>query len=388
MNAGPARWLILGALLGTSTVARAQADAPDVIVDGVSVRQHAPADAALERVLRSRCREGLDEVRALAGDPNAPWAETVARLCGNILTEPASPGAPVAGNISESASANEGRGRLVLWSSLYGIWLGIATDVLFDVKDRGVVLPPMIGMGLSLGVSLLVTSDHPVTTGQAWTIITGLDYASANGALWGAGMGLSAKGVVGAALATSAVATTAAVWVAAAERPKAGDIELVRSALLWGTTAGLLGTEAFGPTKVTGQTAWKVGAAAMDVSLVAGVALANHLDLSRNRVLIIDAGALGGGLAGFGVSVLAASDGRGVAIGAVGGLLFGIGIAALATRHLDTPDAGAQALSYPALFARAPDGRWSVSLPPPAPVLNATGTRPVGATLTAVGGLF
>jgi hypothetical protein len=388
MIARGVRWLVALVLLSAGTAARAQSDAPEVIVDGVSVRPHTPADAALERVLRSRCRDGLDEVRALSGDPSAPWAATVSRLCGNILTEPAPAGAPAPGEISEAASANEGRGRLALWSSLYGIWLGVATDVLFDVKDRSVILAPMVGMGLSLAVSLLVTSEHPVTTGQAWTIVTGLDYASANGALWGAGLGLSNKGVVGASVATSVVGTAAAIWVAAAERPKAGDIELVRSSLLWGTTVGLLGTLAVGPSSASNRTIWKAGAVAMDVSLLAGVGLANQFDLSRNRVLIIDAGALGGGLVGFGVAVLGESDGRGIAAGAVGGLLFGIGIAALATRHLDTPAAGAQALAYPALFARAADGRWSVSLPPPTPVLDASGNRPVGATLTAVGGLF
>jgi hypothetical protein len=352
-----------------------------------------PQDAALERVLRSQCRDGLEEVRALSGDPEAPWARTVTRLCGNILSESPVPAAAVTGGISESASANEGRGRLALWSSLYGIWLGIATDVVFDVNGtRSAVIAPMVGMGVSLGASLLITADHPVTTGQAWTIITGLDYASVNGALWGAGFGLSAKGVVGAAVATSAVATTTAVWVAAAERPKAGDIELVRSSLLWGTTAGLLGILSFGPSNIGAQTAWKGGALAMDVSLLAGVGLATHLDLSRNRVLIIDAGAIGGGLVGFGLAWLAGNGasggGRSLAAGSLGGLVLGIGVAAIATRNLDSPGGSAQALAYPALFARAADGRWSVTLPAPTPVLDATGTRAVGATVNAVGGLF
>jgi hypothetical protein len=386
------RWLISLAVVGVTAAARAQSEAPDVVVDGVTVRPHAPADAALERVLRSRCREGLDEVRALSGDPSAPWAETVARLCGNILSEAPVPGAPGTGDISESASANEGRGRLALWSSLYGIWLGVATDVLFDVKGtRTAIIAPMVGMGLSLGTSLLITADHPVSTGQAWTIITGLDYASVNGALWGAGLGLSAKGVVGAAIGTSAAATAAATWVAASERPKAGDIELVRSSLLWGTTAGLLGIAALG-SDVGAQTAWKGGALAMDLGLLAGVGLASRLDLSRNRVLIIDAGAIGGGLAGFGMTWLIVggvnANGRAVAGGTLGGLLLGIGVAALATRHLDTPGAEAQALAYPALFARGADGRWSFALPAPTPVLDATGTHAVGATLTAAGGLF
>jgi hypothetical protein len=79
--------------------------------------------SALERVLRSGCRDGLDGVRALRGDPSAPWADTVERLCGNVLRAPAATITTAAPGetISERASANEGRGRLVLWSSLYGI---------------------------------------------------------------------------------------------------------------------------------------------------------------------------------------------------------------------------------------------------------------------------
>jgi hypothetical protein len=374
------RWSMAVAVLALAPAARAD-DQPQT-----------PQDAALERGLRSQCRDGLEEVRALSGDPDAPWARTVTRLCGNILSESPVPGAAT-GGISETASANEGRGRLALWSSLYGIWLGIATDVMFDVNGtRSAIIAPMVGMGVSLGASLLITADHPVTTGQAWTIITGLDYASVNGALWGAGFGLSAKGVVGAAVGTSAVATTAAVWVAAAERPKAGDIELVRSSLLWGTTAGLLGILAVGPSNVSAQTAWKGGALAMDLGLLAGVGLASRLDLSRNRVLIIDAGAIGGGLVGFGLAWLAGNGasggGRALAAGSLGGLVLGIGVAAIATRNLDRSSGGAQALATPALFSRAADGRWSVTLPAPTPVLDVTGTRAVGATVSAVGGLF
>src|SRR5262249_48900676 len=86
------------------------------------------AAVALKRALRSGCGDGLPEVRAHAADPNATWAPTVTRLCDDILVEKAqqAPGRTIHGG-------NEGRGRLVIWSSLYGIWLGIATDIMFEV---------------------------------------------------------------------------------------------------------------------------------------------------------------------------------------------------------------------------------------------------------------
>ncbi|HVY36555.1 MAG TPA: hypothetical protein VHM31_01430 [Polyangia bacterium] len=390
----------------TATVAAHAQPAPQepaAVVDGVTVPADAPAspqaDAVLERILRSGCRDGLPEARALAGNPSAPWADTVARLCGDILSQPsggqpqqmshAGPGAV----IDETASANEGRGRLVLWSSLYGIWLGIAGDVLLEVDDsRTAVVLPMLGLATTLTTALVVTSNHPVTTGQAWTIITGLDYASANGALWGAAADLSTKGIVGVALGTSVAATAVATWVAATQRPKAGDIELVRSALLWGTAAGLLGAATFRSSDTGARAAWASGAIAMDLGLVAGIGLANTFELSRNRVLMLDAGAIGGGLAGFGISWLIAggtnANGRAITGATLGGLVAGIAVAALATRTLDSEDAARHALTYPAVLARDADGRWSLNVPSPSPVLDRAGSHLTGASVAVAGGLF
>ena len=398
------------ALLAATGAARAQPapEEPTAVVDGVTVPADAPdaraADAVLERILRSGCRDGLPEARALAGNPSAPWAGTVARLCGDILSQPSGghagetpptghPGPATAIDETASANDNEGRGRLVLWSSLYGIWLGIAGDVVLDVHDsKTAVLLPMIGLAATVATAALVTSQHPVTTGQAWTIITGLDYASANGALWGAAAGLSAKGTIGVALATSVAATSVATWVAATQRPKAGDIELVRSALLWGTAAGLLGAATFRSSDSGARAAWTAGAVAMDVGLAAGIGLANAFDLSRNRVLMIDAGAIGGGLAGFGISWLIAgganANGRAIAGGTLGGLLAGIAVAALVTRTLDSDDTARRALAYPAVLARGADGHWSLNVPSPSPVLDTTGSRLTGASLSVAGGLF
>jgi len=134
------RWgvLALAAVAATAVPARAQTEpgAPEISVEGGQAQPAQPvqpltpqpeppaappppsrADTALERVLRSGCRDGLEEIGALRGDPSAPWADTISRLCGKVLRQPAPAGSP-AETISESASANEGRGRLVLWSSL------------------------------------------------------------------------------------------------------------------------------------------------------------------------------------------------------------------------------------------------------------------------------
>ena len=185
------------------------------------------ADLALRRVLRSSCRDGLPEVRAHRDDPNAPWAATVGRLCDDILLEKAQSRSVTGGN--------EGRGRPALWSSLYGIWLGIAHR--HHVRNRRRPRDhrgAAGGDGAGLGLSLLATSNRQLSVGEAYTIITGLDYGSFERRAVGGRARFSDKGVVGATVATSIAATSIGVLVADAKSPSAGDIELVRSGLLWG----------------------------------------------------------------------------------------------------------------------------------------------------------
>src|SRR5262245_35334165 len=101
----------------------------------------AEAEAALRRVLRSGCHDGLAEVSALVGSPAAPWAPTIVRLCGEVLQAP-----PPAGVVATAPGAAgpvvyDGRGALVVGFTLWGIWLGIATDVLFEIDDaRGAIV--------------------------------------------------------------------------------------------------------------------------------------------------------------------------------------------------------------------------------------------------------
>jgi len=357
-------------------------------------------DLVLKRVLRSGCREGVAEVRALANDPNAKWAATVARLCADIVAERIAerthdtPITPEPGQAPPRrlTGGNEGRGRLVLWSSLYGIWLGIAVDIMFEINgDRSVILPPLLGLGAGLGLSLAATSNYKLSVGEAWTIITGLDYGTVNGALWAGGLDFSDKGIVGTAVATSIAATSVGVLVANTYSPSAGDIEVVRSGLLWGGVGGLLLTFVVSPD-ASSHSAFKAIAASMDLGFVVGVGVANTFDLSRNRVLIIDAGALTGGLVGLGSAWLALgtnNSGRGLAGAALTGMLSGIAIAAYATHDLDEDDAAVAASpSVPALYARGVDGRWRFGTPGTVPVFDGAGSRLVGATFSAVGGLW
>jgi hypothetical protein len=348
-----------------------------------------PGDEVLRRVLRSGCRDGLADVRALTTTGAAPWAETVGRLCGEILSaQPAGPRAP---GTAAASPRNEGRGVLVIWSTLYGIWAGIAADVLFTIDGtKAIIIPPMLGMAAGLGLSLVVTGDHPVSGGQAWTINTGLDYGTLNGALWAGGLDFSAKSVVGSALATGITGGSIGILVADRFHPEQGNVELVRSGLLWGTVTGMLGMATASSTG-SQQTFLRGMAVAMDLGFLGGLALSASFDLPRNRVLIIDAGTLGGGLAGLGIAWLITAgpnmSGRPLAGGALAGMYAGMIAAAYLTRNMDHHDDEAGPATA-ALLGRDRRGRWSWGTPGPSPVMDRFGQRVVGATFNALAGSF
>jgi hypothetical protein len=386
------------ALIGPFAASAAWARASEDVSGPPETAAPPAAEESLRRVLRSGCRDGLAEVRAhaQAGDAAAPWASTVARLCDEVLSAPAAaPGAtapPVVDARAPADTPHDGRGVLVIGLALYGIGAGIATDVLFTIDGtRSAIVAPLLGMAAGLGLSLVATGDHPVTSGQAWTIVTGLEYGSLNGALWAGGIDLDAKGVVGTALAAGVAAGSVGVWVASTRSPRMGDVELVRSGLLWGTVAGLLAVASFAPD-ASSEVVWRTGGAAMDAGLVAGLGLAGTFELSRNRVLLIDAGALGGGLASLGLAWLIAGapgdHGRLLAGSALGGVCLGLVTAAVLTRDMDRDPSEAAGPSIPALYSRDARDRWSFGMPGPTPLLDRYGQRIIGATFTALGGMF
>jgi len=374
--------------------ARAQPAPPEAAVPAapppapVDPRDAAPAadprDEVLRRLLRSGCRDGLPEARALAARGEAAWAATAARLCGEILAA-----APAASPRGE----RDGRGTLVIASTIYGIWAGIATDVLFSINDtRSAVVAPLVGMGAGLALSLGLTSGHPLTNGEAWTIVTGLEYGSLNGALWAGAFDFSAKDVVATTFVTGLASGAVGLLVAHNRAPTQGDVEVVRSGLLWGTVAGALGLLALSSDSNDSKAIYRGMGVSMDLGFLGGLALAASFDVSRGRDLIIDAGSLGGGVAGLGLTTLVVGPnghGRTIAAGGLVGLAAGMLLTIYLTNDMDRDEQGDDAAPpVAALFGRDARGRWRLGSPGTTPVFDGLGRRVVGATFTAVGGAF
>ncbi|MBC8131401.1 MAG: hypothetical protein H7X95_00360 [Deltaproteobacteria bacterium] len=367
----------------------------------------------MRRVLASGCVDGFAELKELSASrgPTGEIATEIARLCSGVRTQSkvldssrsaSAPSIPAAGqSLPATAGASalgldrRGRSRLVPALTLYGIWAGIAFDVLADIDgDRAIVLFPLLGMAGGLAGSLLATQTGEITSGQAWSIITGLEYGTVSGLLWaGAADASTDKGIVGTGL-VAGVAGGGLGLLVARYRPRAGAVEMVRSGGIWGTATALM-LALMSPSEPSSQAMLTTLAIGLDAGMLGGAVLASRIPISVSRMLLIDAGALAG--LGFGLGatwLIAGSDGHRQMIGAGGlvGLLVGIGTAVVLTGDMDSnADALATATpTFPALVVRDPRGHFSLGSFALAPVVGPPGSRRAvtGATATLFGGTF
>jgi hypothetical protein len=356
-------------------------------------------DAALQRVLKPHCADDTAALRsaALQADPRErAFLARIVRLCDALQAQDGERQEP------EEGVDRSGRARLVVGATGYGLWSGIAADVLLEIDDaRTSVVPPLVGVGVGLGASLLATSEGEITRGQAWTVITGLDYGTYSGFLLaGAAEWDEAKQIVGVALGSGLLGGAIGSGVAHYLRPTAGDAEVVRSGGLWGfASAGLLAA-AIDPDDE--QQLLGIMLAGMDGGLLTGALLADRYAISRSRMLLGDTGALAGGVAGLGVGILAVGgptgdEGRVVAIASLIGLHAGLGLSLYLTRDMEEEgeerdDEQARGAHEPpaALYVHDSAGDWRPGRLAIQPALDATraGVRPVGAWLPLLGGYW
>jgi hypothetical protein len=378
--------LSLALLLATGATARA-ADIPPspAAVDD-------PGDEILRRVLRSGCREGLPDVQALADNASVAWAEPVARMCREVLRARRPPPRLALAPPTATPRRRSGTGTMIFASTIYGLWVGIATDVLFTIDGpRSAFAAPLLGMGAGVGLSVLLTGEHPLDNGQAWTVITGLEFGSVNGALWAGGLAFSSTDTVTTALATGFASGAVGLVLASTLDPRQGDVEVVRSGLTWGTATGLLAMLALSPDS-SSHTYLRGAGVSMDLGFLAGLGIAASFDVSRERDLLIDAGALGGAVAGLSLVRLFVGDASAVqatAGGALAGMYAGMATALYLTRKMPPrDDDDERGPTVAAVWGRDARDRWGWGMPGATPVLDGLGHRVIGATFDAVAGVF
>jgi len=253
-----------------------------------------------------------------------------------------------------------GRVELVVFSTLYGAGLGSLAGSFSDGDGSTIAITSAVGGLAGLATSILVTKDRPVTASQAALISTGALWGFGIGALGAAtvdqyraadkrlfdkdcnddvgycydtyrsprwrewGIGISLAGLTGAA-------------VLAHKYPDLplGDIAVVNSAGLWGTVfAGELTGLVLGGDNVSEHSIARGALAGTLLGLGGGIALANQVDVSANRVRLANlGGALGAGIGFAVISQLDYPDIRTLVGIQLGSQVVGITSALLLTRE-------------------------------------------------------
>jgi len=201
--------------------------------------------------------------------------------------------------------------------------LGIpALAVADDVDNGGIVLAGgMGGLALGSGVGLGVARWKRPSEGQAMAFTTAQLAGLGNGVAWGFALEQDvAAGWIG--LGGMALGSAAGlVWMD--QDPRAGDVAIVRSGLLWGTLAGLSARVIDPRDRFWNVATMAIGA---DVGLLGGVLLAAQPGgPSREQVVRVQSAGIAGGMAGLAVGLGLQGYGAGNDRTVVGATALGVG---------------------------------------------------------------
>ncbi len=298
----------------------------------------------------------------VAADPSAPpalaeAARVLADTCraisarGLVLRAPFSgePGAPP--RVDRS-----GRGELAFFSTIFGIWVADGLGGAAGIEDSKAYLGlTLLGGAGGLSLSLALTRSGPISRGRAAAIEAATVWTSVNAATLCAIAGTDGRTGVATTIAVGAVALGATAVATRGGAPSEGDVSLVSSGGFWGLSAGALSLTFL--DDVSGETAGWILLLGTDAGLVTGWALARTHELSRSRVLVIDAAGLLGGLAGVAIPTFAdTGDPKAYGGATLAGIAGGLALGTWLTRDWDRDDAAPRASIAAPFATRLPDG--------------------------------
>jgi hypothetical protein len=297
--------------------------------------------SARERLLGGQLTEAAAELEAIAADPAAgEYAERAATLA-KVARELAARGrfvpfAPRPGPEGATTHDRGGRAELVLFSTLYGAYAAGATVMAADVQNGRVIASLLLaGGGAGLGGSLWLTRSGPISSGRANAIDSAALWSGYNGTLLGVIGDANFRFAAGISLASSAAGLTTAALLTREASPRAGTVAAANSGGIWGLAAGVFIASTY-PGEGSLKAVLTTILVTADSGLVLGGWLGEKHAVSRERALLIDAGAVVGilgGLAVFGIVQPDAKEASGAL--ALAGLGAGLGSAIWFTRDWD-----------------------------------------------------
>jgi hypothetical protein len=353
----------------------------------VTSSQVTPADSA--EVL-------LDAASRFSSQGRHDVADALYRLI--VERFPSTPAADVArlrlGAARAQGTAGSGRVELQVWSTLYGLWLGIAVPGALGAENS-----EPYGLGLLLGgpagffAGKQIAGSRDLTEGQARAITLGGTWGTWQGAGWAEVLDLGQEQVCRndgygrycydegdsseetfAAMILGGAAGIAA-GAALSSRPiSPGVATAVNFGSLWGTWFG------FGLGYLADMDDDALLAATLlggDAGLVVAALKAPEWNPSRSRARIVSIYGVIGALSGAGLDLLTRPDDDKVAVGIpLVGSIAGLALGVANTRGYDTMEPTGAATPPGGALLNFSDGSWSLGAPMPHPrVLELDGPR-------------
>jgi hypothetical protein len=285
------------------------------------------------------------------------------------------------------ATTQSSRVELQVWSTLYGLWLGVAVPGALGASGS-----EPYGLGLLLGgpggflAGRALANSRPLSEGQVRAITFGGTWGTWQGFGWARVLDIGEREVCDftfcyteeagsrtkfSSLVVGGLAGIATGSVLSRRPISPGTATTVNFGAFWGTWFGVAGSvladlegDDFLATTLLGGNA----------GLVATALLAPGWDLTRERARLISIAGVIGGLAGGGLDLLIQPDNEKVAIGIpLATSIAGLAMGAVLTRDRPSeenlfrgsraPGAGDNSLFY------FDDGRLGVGMPAPLPVM-------------------
>ena len=314
-------------------------------------------------------------VRRYPGTPGAALAR--ARLEGLGAPEGPTPAGPAPG-----AAPQDRRGdtEFRVWSTMYGLWLGVAVPWLADARGSepygaGLLVGGPTGylVGRMFSRSLSVGRSRTISWAGTWGTWQGVGWAHALNLGADSGCEYCEPGeteAVAAALAGGLAGIVTAGLLA--RETSEGTAAATYLGSLWGTWFGLGGAAAL---DLDDEAMWASTLLVGNAGLIAGTLAGSRFDLSSRRAHMISLGGLIGGFGGVGI-VLITKPGSTSGEFAIplATSLVGLGFGALLTGESEDAPAGessaaraASGLSSPALLNWSEGEPLAVGLPLPLP---------------------
>jgi len=270
-----------------------------------------------------------------------------------------------------------GRGELMVWGTLYGLWLGAAVPAAAGADD-----PEAYGLGLLLGgptgfLAARLYAGEGLTEGQARAITFGGTWGTWQGFGWRevADVGRTPEATFTAMIAGGLTGLGIGAALAHNRPVTPGTATMVNFGALWGTWYGLAAAIA---ADMDGDdhrlTASLIGG---NLGLIATALTAPAWNLSRQRARLINVAGVAGLVGGFGLLLLLQPEDDNTAIlvptlTSAAGLLAGAAWTRNYDRRSGPAGGGGGGGGGEALLERR-GGRWTAGEPRPVPVLLEAG---------------